>query len=181
MGTKTIGGIVYHELTETTMEQDAAILREVRALGFDLSVQSGEAPEAFLERVMVALIEGGQAFRLLACFLIPDGIEWSRAIVDETAEKFRKATDPADKAILRQVLLPYLASFFVVGLTSAGISRSYSAALRGIFGLPAKTAAASTSASGRRSFARWLGATLANLWKWLVGRFARRSSPTSNT
>lgn len=180
MGTKTIGGIVYHEITETTMQQDAAIMREVRSLGFDVAIQEGESPEGFFERVLVSLVEGGQAFGLLGCFLVPEGVEWTKSVAQETADRLRKLTDPGDKAVMRQVLLPYLASFFIVGLTSAKISRSFSAALRGILGSPKSTAAPSTSASGRRLSVRWLVEILSAPWKWLAGRFGKRSLPTSS-
>jgi hypothetical protein len=180
MATRIIGDTTYHEMTETTMEQDAGILREVRAMGIEsFEASDGELPEAFLERIVLGLIEGGQAFRILACFLVPEGKTWTREVAAETAEAFRNNTDPADKALLRSLLMPYLASFFVIGLASAATSRKYSGALRGIFGQPRKTGGTSTSGNGRKSSVSWLGVILSVLLRWRVGLFGRRSSPIS--
>jgi hypothetical protein len=180
MAQHIIGGTTYNELTETTMEQDAAILREVRAVGVEsFEPSEGESAEAFLERILLALIEGGQAARLLGCFLVPEGREWTRELAAETGDIFRRVTDPNDKATLRAILMPMLNIFFIVGLASAATSRKYSAALRGILGQPRKTAGTSTSASGRTSSASWLVGILTAPLQWLAGRSGKPSSPTS--
>jgi hypothetical protein len=176
MATRTIGGINYRELTETTMEQDDAILREVRTVGIDsLQQNEGESIEEYVGRALSALIEGGEAFRILGCFLVPEDKEWSRALALETADAFRKATNPDDKAALRAALLPILLSFFVAGLTSVATSRSYSTLLRGIVGQPQRTAAPSTLASGQTLSARLPAGILYAPLRWLVGRFGKRS------
>lgn len=179
MATRTIGGIAYNELTATTLEMDAAIMREVRSLGIEsFETAEGETPDEFLERIITSLIEGGQAFRLLGCFLLPIGKEWTRDQVQETAEIFRHATDPNDKAQLRAALIPYLFSFFAVGLVSQTTSRKFSAVLRGILGQP-EPVEALTSASGTTSPASLPVGILRRFWRWLVGRFAKRFWPTS--
>jgi len=178
---RTICGIAYNELTATTLEMDTAIMREVRSLGMEhFEKAEGELPDAFLERIITSLIEGGQAFRLLGCFLVPVGREWSRDQVQETAEIFRRATDPNDKAEIRSALIPYLFSFFAIGLVSQTTSRKFSAVLRGILGQP-EPVGASTSASGTNSPASSRVGILRRSWQWLVGRFGRRSSPTSRS
>lgn len=178
---RTICGIAYNELTATTLEMDTAIMREVRSLGMEhFEKAEGELPDAFLERIITSLIEGGQAFRLLGCFLVPVGREWSRDQVQETAEIFRRATDPDDKAEIRSALIPYLFSFFAIGLVSQTTSRKFSAVLRGILGQP-EPVGASTSASGMNSPASSRVGILRRSWQWLVGRFGKRSSPTSRS
>lgn len=175
MQIRTIAGVRYRAITETTMEQDAAILRHVRAVGTEsFEKAETESSEEFLERVLMSLIEGGHAAGLLGCFLVPEGKEWTRAVADETAAVFRAITAQEDKAQLRSILLPYLFSFFAIGLVSSMTSQKYSGLLQGVLGQP-KTAGASHSGNGRRLPARSLTGILSGLWKWLAGRFARRS------
>lgn len=177
---RTIGGIAYQELTATTLEMDAAVMREVRSLGIEAFEKTdGETQEEFVERIITTLIEGGQAFRLLGCFLVPDGKRWSREQVTETADLFRAATDPNDKAQLRATLVPYLFAFFVVGLTYGTTSRKFSAMLRKVFLGQPVAADQSTSGNGTSSPSSSREATPNRFWQWLLGRFATRSLPTS--
>lgn len=179
MATRKIGGIAYREINETTMEMDAAILREVRSLGMEkFEKAESESGQEFLERILLELIEGGQAFGLLGCFLVPEGTEWTAKVARQTADIFRGITDANDKAQLRSALIPYLFSFFAIGLASAATSQRFSAVLRGILGQPGN-AATSTSENGATSPGRSRVGILSALWKWLAGRFAKRSSPTS--
>lgn len=176
MANRTIGGVVYRELTETTMEQDDAILRIVRAANVEeLQMEDGEKADDFVARILSELISSGKAFGLLGCFLVPEGKEWSRALAAETAETFRRVTAGEDKAELRSALVPLLMTFFVTGLASVVISRRYSNQLRGIVGQPQQIAAPSTSATGLRLFVWWLVGILARRWKWLVGQFGKPS------
>lgn len=166
MGTVTIGGVVYRELKESTLEQDAAILQILDGQNLRvLEMKDDEKAEAFVTRIVTELILSGKAFPLLGCFLVPEGVEWNRDVAKDTGERLRKITDPEDKNKIRNAFIPILRDFFALGVTSIVISRRFSAMLRGIVGLPRKTAAPSTSGSGRRSFVTWLAGILSGRWR----------------
>jgi len=176
MDTVTIGGILYRKLRESTLEQDAAILKILDEQDLRvLQMADGEKAEAFALRIITDLILSGKAFPILGCFLVPDGVKWTQEVAKETAERLREITDPEDKNKIRNALVPFLHDFFCAGLISVVISRRFSALLRGIVGRPQKTADPLTLGSGRRSFGSWLAGILTGRSRLRAGLSAKPS------
>ena len=172
----TIGGTTYRQLSETTIEQDHAIMKVVRGMGVEeLAMRDGESPEQFAERVFDELMQDGRAFTLLGCFLVPVGGEWSRDNIAVTAQAMRSATSAEDKAKIRSMVFTLLVGFLAGGLTSVVIFRRSFDRLRGIVGQPQSSAEPSTTASGRILSVQWLVGIPRRLWRWLAGRFGTRS------
>lgn len=174
-----VEGVTYHQIQGTTMEQDDAIMREVRRVPDSLLEQRpDEDADAYSLRLLSDLIAEGLAAGILAAMFVPEGQAWTRDVARASAEKFRATTDPDSKQSLRDALVPVLSSFFVHGLLSVKISKTYSSLLGGVVGQPQHNEEASIWASGKIWFARSLMAILPARWRLRVGQFARRSSPT---
>jgi hypothetical protein len=126
----TIGGREWKAITNSTLEHDFWTMGQIRAAGLDrVVIEEGEKVEEFFLRIQREAINHGRAFLLLGGFLMPaevDPLDWSEEMAIETANFFRKLTDPADKRVVQLQFASMLAGFFANGLASLMTSRKSS-------------------------------------------------------
>lgn len=178
----TLDGVLYHQIADTTVEQDDIVLREIRTLDKQaLEPAAGEDAKDYSLRILSLVIQEGRAARILGATLIEDGAkEWTPEMASRVAQRIRSTTDPAEKAAIRDLMVPLLADFFALGLLSVTISQRFSETLRNALEQP-ETEEPSTSGSGRS----WFASLRAVISRWLArlraGLSARRSSPSSRS
>lgn len=144
-----VDGRTYAPVRHTTFAQDIFVRQQVRKAGLDhLALRAGEAPAAFVDRLLDDLASTGTLFPMLAGLLVPDGASWSEATAVATIDTFSNVTDPQIKAQLRGEVASLLAHFFASGTVSAVISPSSSADPAAA---PARNAERSSSATGPAS------------------------------
>lgn len=174
----TLGGRAFRGMRVSTLEHDHWVMGEVRAAGLDrITMQEGEMAEDFVRRLLDEIIVSGRVYSLLGGLLVPaamkDG-DWTPEVAEDTAQHIRQLTDRADKLAVNNIVVEMLIGFFVNGLATATISRSFSNAEKEAVGGSSDSAEHSTSATGTESSETSPATTRRGIRKYFAGLFARR-------
>jgi hypothetical protein len=150
-----LAGRTFHLIgAKVTFANDLYIGRELRATGFAPAfAQAAATPELDRERAAAILNAhaSGRLCALLAGLLHEDGVKWSQAVAAKTTEFFEDLDEPADKALLLETAVVWIAGFFLNGLGSLPTSPSSSSSAGDASAEKdheRRTAAPSTSANG---------------------------------
>lgn len=128
-----LGGRVFLEVGNSTLEQDLTIRPLIRKAGLDDAVlHEGEEPGAFALRVLDTALESRAVLQLLGCLLVPEelatssepGMSWTPEIGQETARFLGDLTTQDDKAQVRQLIQTLISAFFENGITSLWNSKT---------------------------------------------------------
>lgn len=120
----------YKLITASTIERDIAISNVLRSSGaHDAMLQALTAGEEPDRRIFEAISGSGQLFELLGAALVREGVDpltWTPAMAKETAAALKAITVPKAKQLLLLSVVELVKAFFLVGLHSLVISRSFS-------------------------------------------------------
>ena len=176
-----LGGRGFREIAKSTIRRRYWTQAVMDRAGLMAPVMEGdEDAEHYARRIWRQVTESAEVCNLIGGLLMPadkTDLEWTPEIAAHTAAFVATLTAEEDHRIIDGCMLALVIGFFVNGTGSKEIFRRYSG--RGT--VPQKSIGGIwSSASGRGSSGRWLATTLGALWRWLTGRFAKRSSPTWN-
>lgn len=120
----TLSGRRFRPATETTLEQDYALMAIYSdpAIAPALVPKDGDSAEAWVIRLVRALYATGQIWPMLGALLTEDGVEWSKASGSATGDLLRRCTDRKAKDLVQTQAAGMILSFFVTAALSRGIS-----------------------------------------------------------
>lgn len=116
------------DLERRTVRQDHFIERCIRAAGIDKGITfESDNPDELLVRFRVALVDSGQACRLLSAFLLPQGMterDWRIELAADTEEFLGGLHTDEDRQAVDDLCIHYAAGFLLRALRRAETSLS---------------------------------------------------------
>lgn len=179
----SVGGRQFKPCTDSTIEHDVRTVDLADAAGLrDLQIPaegSADDYQRFVHELITGLVRNRHLFSLLGCVLIPadkEPSQWTPELGEETAAFLASCTSPDDKQLIYAQTAALLEGFFVAGLATRKITRSFSSVMPGNSDAagPGKTEAPSITASGPTLSASLPGTTTTNTSRSFVGRCAKR-------
>lgn len=146
MGEVTLGGRVFHtaDLERRTVRQDHFLESAIRASGLDKRIpEPSEGTDAYLLGFRAALVDSGQACRLLSAFLLPAGkteADWTREMAESTQAHLEGLQTENDRQAINGLCMECALGFLLRALQSFATSQK-SSAMNGALALSAARAA----------------------------------------